>query len=210
VYNRLRLVYKLSGQLIGEEKSEDARFREYFSTPGHWNLKSSHRMLLRAAHSFVVNKAPIKQIIEWIDTYIKDDTWHFYSNWSVTLEFLGSGTELMREFLQWAQDEDWRKQRDKLQTCFTWWKKAYTEWRRQDAAADTDQQQWKDTFDQWLPSYGKRPKYPDEDAPSQALRKEQLAKLQKKREEDEAADETERWKEYDLDEEAELRKQKAQ
>jgi hypothetical protein len=211
---RLLLVYKLSGQLINEEKNENDRFREYFSTPGHWNLKSSHRMLLRAAHSFVQNKAALKQIQEWRETYLKDNTWYFYYNWSVSLEFLGSGTELMCEFLQWAQHEDWKKQRDKLKTCFTWWKKAYSEWRRQDAAADTDQHQWTHRFDQWLPSYGKRPVYEDEDAPSQALQKKPAAKNKKQREEDEAADEAERWKEYDPEEEeaktAKLRKQKAQ
>jgi hypothetical protein len=42
------------------------------------------------------------------------------------------------------------------------------------------------------------------------LRKEQLSKLQKQREEDEAADKVERWKEYDLEEEAKLIKQKTQ
>jgi hypothetical protein len=167
-------------------------------------------MLLRAAHSFVANKAAIKQIQEWMDTYLKDNTLYFYGNWSVTLELLGSGTELMREFLQWAQDQDRGKQDDKLCTCFTWWKKAYTEWRRQDAAADTDKEQWTDSFHQWLPSYGKRPKYEDKDATSQELRKEPAARNKKQREEDEAADEAERWKEYDLEEEANLRKQRVQ
>jgi hypothetical protein len=99
--------------LINEETNEYDRFYDYFSTPGHWNLKSSHRMLLRAAHSFVQSKAAIMQIQEWIDTYLKDNTGCIYSNWSVTLEFLGSGTELMREFLQWAQDEDKDKQYEK-------------------------------------------------------------------------------------------------
>ena len=195
---RLKLVYKLSGQLIDEENNEMARVNNDFDTASHWNLTSSHRMLLRAAHTFAQNKATFSQIQEWMDTYLKDNTLIFYFNWSVTLEFLGSGTSLMREFLQWAQDGNFEKQEENLLICFTGWKKAYTEWRRQDAAAgtDTDQQQWKHRFHQWLHSYGERPYYKYSNAPSQSLRKEQVAKLKKQREEDEAVDEAERWKEY--------------
>ena len=41
-----------------------------------------------------------------------------------------------------------------------------------------------------------------EDAPSQDLRKEPSAKLKKQRKEDEAADEAERWKEYEEEDKA--------
>ena len=94
-----------------------------------------------------------------------------------------------------------RRRGDKLKTCFTWWKKAYTEGRGKDAAAGTDktQQQWMHRLHQWINSYGKRIEYKDKVAPSQDLLKEQVAKLKKQQEEDEA----DRWKEYERDEEEE-------
>ena len=78
--------------MINEEKNEWDRFKEYFDTAGNWNLKSSHRMLVRAAYAFAQNKATFRQIQEWIDTYNKKLTNHFRCNWSLSLEFLGSGT----------------------------------------------------------------------------------------------------------------------
>ena len=78
VYERLALVYKLSGQLINEATEELQYFVAYFEIPGLWNLKSSQRMLLRAAHTFAQNKATIKQIVKWMDTYLKDNTESFY------------------------------------------------------------------------------------------------------------------------------------
>jgi hypothetical protein len=91
--------------LIDEENFESKRFIALFDNPLHWNLKSSHGMLLRAAHTFVQNKAGIKQLQEFMDANVPRDFVSFYANLSVNMEFQSSGTELMHEYLQWAFKE---------------------------------------------------------------------------------------------------------
>jgi hypothetical protein len=146
-------------------------------------------MILRVAKTLGKHRTDIDQVLELFNFFARNVGEEILRNWSISLEFLESGAELIRAFCLWAYDKDRRQTAVKLETCLTWWKPAFKKWLEENADVDNDQIDWRISFNKWLPSYGKPVKYTDAKAPSQALKTKHLAMLQQQRKEDEEAEE---------------------